>query len=523
MTGLPQCVLVHVDVGTAALGQGPHNASSGKVPMLIFAGEAPTTFSDVAGSRSEHVHWYQDVHSQDKILEPFTRYSRRITAGEDVRMTVARALLMASTGCPGPVYLTATREVLAMEARVMRMSAKRMEYAIGEISDAHVAILGEVLLKAKAPLVITGYLGKNHAAVRALVRLADLVKGLQVLDSEYREMSFPASHPARVTPRTGARAAVQSADVILVLDADVPWIPTKVTPSEEARIFHIDCDPRKEKMQLFDIGAERTWNADCGSALHKICTYLERDGEQVLTSSQYETLAEERLRKHAERLAMLSSLATVRPDNTISVDILFAALRKNLPRNTIYANDVVTNQVALGEQLCLDTPGTFLTKGGSGLGWSLGASIGVKLALSKYNLMERPKLTTQDGDGEMVCCVTGDGSFWFSSAAAPFLDAAGLETPFLTIVVNNGGWQATRACVKDVHPGGVADRATGDPWKAHLKTVRPDYVGVAKNASGNTMWGRQVTFADELEAALGEAKSFVLQEKKGAILEVVVT
>lgn len=66
MTAKAQCVVLHVDVGTATLGQGPHNASSGKVPLLIFAGEAPTTMSGVAGSRSKHVHWYQDVSTKRK-------------------------------------------------------------------------------------------------------------------------------------------------------------------------------------------------------------------------------------------------------------------------------------------------------------------------------------------------------------------------------------------------------------------------------------------------------------------------
>lgn len=51
VTGKPQCVLVHVDVGTAALGQGLHNASSGTAPMLIFAGKAPYTLhGEEAGS-----------------------------------------------------------------------------------------------------------------------------------------------------------------------------------------------------------------------------------------------------------------------------------------------------------------------------------------------------------------------------------------------------------------------------------------------------------------------------------------
>lgn len=54
ITHRPACVVAHVDVGTAALGQGLHNASSGRAPVLIFAGIAPSTLNGEApGSRSE--------------------------------------------------------------------------------------------------------------------------------------------------------------------------------------------------------------------------------------------------------------------------------------------------------------------------------------------------------------------------------------------------------------------------------------------------------------------------------------
>jgi thiamine pyrophosphate-dependent acetolactate synthase large subunit-like protein len=109
-TGRAQCVLVHVDVGTAALGQGLHNASSGKVPMVIIAGEAPTTMSGVPGCRSE-----QDVHGQGDLVRPYSRYTYSLAVHDDIGRVISRAKLMATTGVPGPVYLTASREVLAAD------------------------------------------------------------------------------------------------------------------------------------------------------------------------------------------------------------------------------------------------------------------------------------------------------------------------------------------------------------------------------------------------------------------------
>lgn len=43
VTGDPQAVLVHVDVGTGNLVTGLHNAARGRIPMFVMAGCTPTT------------------------------------------------------------------------------------------------------------------------------------------------------------------------------------------------------------------------------------------------------------------------------------------------------------------------------------------------------------------------------------------------------------------------------------------------------------------------------------------------
>src|ERR1700750_2909084 len=53
LTNKPQCVIVHVDVGTQGLGAAVHNASCGRAPVLIFAGLSPYTIEgELRGSRT---------------------------------------------------------------------------------------------------------------------------------------------------------------------------------------------------------------------------------------------------------------------------------------------------------------------------------------------------------------------------------------------------------------------------------------------------------------------------------------
>jgi thiamine pyrophosphate-dependent acetolactate synthase large subunit-like protein len=78
-------------------------------------------------------------------------------------------------------------------------------------------------------------------------------------------------------------------------------------------------------------------------------------------------------------------------------------------------------------------------------------------------------------------------------------------------------------CVDDVHPHGAAASNKDGLYKNHLKNVRPDYVGIAKAASGNSMWGLRVDREQELSSALQDAVDAVKKEKVGAILDVVIS
>jgi len=89
-------------------------------------------------------------------------------------------------------------------------------------------------------------------------------------------------------------------------------------------------------------------------------------------------------------------------------------------------------------------------------------------------------------------------------------------------VVNNGGWKATRACICDVHPDGCSANVTDECLGIDLKRDGPDYVGIAVAASNHNLVGRKVKTLAELDGALQKAVAIVLEEKRGALLEVVI-
>lgn len=192
VTGRPQCVIVHVDVGTQGLGAAVHNASCGRAPVLVFAGLSPYSCDDeLRGSRTEYIHWIQDVPDQKQIVAQYCRYTGEIKRGVNVKQMVGRALQFATTAPMGPVYLVGSRE--AMEEEISEYGLKPEHWGSvgpGALPEGAVEKIAKVLAEAEEPLLITGYSGRNHAAVGELVKLAEAIKGLRVLDTGARTCAF---------------------------------------------------------------------------------------------------------------------------------------------------------------------------------------------------------------------------------------------------------------------------------------------------------------------------------------------
>ena len=96
ISGEPQAVLVHTDVGTQSLGGAIHNASRGRVPVLIFAGLSPVTQDgELRGTRTEHIHWLQDTMDQRGMLRGYVKHDQEIRTGRNVKQLVHRAVQLA--------------------------------------------------------------------------------------------------------------------------------------------------------------------------------------------------------------------------------------------------------------------------------------------------------------------------------------------------------------------------------------------------------------------------------------------
>lgn len=507
-TSKPQCVIVHVDVGTQGLGAAVHNASCGRAPVLIFAGLSPYTCEgEYRGSRTEYIHWIQDVPDQKQIVSQYCRYAGELKGGKNIKQMVGRALQFATSAPAGPVYLIGPREV--MEEDIEPYELEQVHWGAirpAALTEDAVQEIAEALVKAKEPLLITGYSGRNHDAVAELVTLADTVKGLRVLDTGGSDMSFPADHRACLGLRYGVHNRIATADVIIVADCDVPWIPTQCKPAPGTRIFHLDSDPLKQQMPVFYIPAEARYKVDTCIAYKQLHSFISSTPSlsHTIASPTYQDRWHALEAEHAQRMKTIKESAQLSStnDSTFDTSYLISRLRHHVPAETIFAVEAVTLTAFVADQLLPTIPGTYINCGGGGLGWSGGAALGIKLAA---------------GPKRFVCQVVGDGSFLFSVPGSVYWISQRYSLPVLTIVLNNQGWNAPRRSLLLVHPDGEASKASNEDLNISF-VPSPDYAGMAKCAAGGRLWAGTAGTVEELEKCLGEAVESV-QSGTGAVLD----
>ena len=445
-TGRAQAVLVHVDVGTQNLGGMLHNAQRGGAAVLITAGRTPyTTDAGQRGTRDTHIHWLQEQFDQHGIVRNFVKWDYELRRPEQVGEVVARALQIATSDPPGPVYLTLPREVLMTTvadgdhlALVTRAQAPPAHLGAGD-PDA-LRRVASLLVRSERPVVLTSTTGRSRAGFDGLLRLAEML-ALPVVERPDRT-NFPTTHGLH----QGFDPApfVEAADVILILDSDVPYIPTQVTPAAGATIVQIDLDPVKEGIPLWSFALTLPIRADTGSALDCVREYA----VELLTETDRRRIEARRAQltaRHQERgaawVADAQAASGTRPIAPEWLGHCLGQLYRDAP-DCVFVDETVTSSRLLWRYLDRDEPETLFGSGGSALGWGVGAALGIKLARP-----DRP-----------VVLLVGDGSFVFGEPMAALWAAKTHDAPLLVVIFNNACYRATKDPLKAAYPDGYSVR-----------------------------------------------------------------
>ena len=498
VTGQGQGVMVHVDAGTANAAMGMHNLMRARLPVLLMAGKAPYALhGEVPGARDNYVHYVQDPFDIASLVRPYVKWDYNLPSGVVAKEVVRRAHSVMHTEPAGPVYMTLPRETLAeswpreqvKSYPVARYGAVRM----GTLPFEATLQIARELMAADNPLVITSYLGRKPEAVQALEALAELC-GIRVVEFSptwlciSRESPcFFGFDPTPLLPET---------DWGLLLDIDVPWLPHQTRPREDTRWVHIDVDPIKKDFPAWGFASDVRWPADCAQALRD----LHQAVMDLADDAFHQRVAERMARWPAQRQQRLARVAAAAQnpgiEDALNPAWVCAQIGLQLRPDDVVINEAIRNSPAVLQQIPRTRPMSFLGGAGGGLGYSGGMALGVKLA--------RPN--------DRVVHIEGDGGFHFSTPTSVYAVAQAQGLPILTVVLDNGGWQAVKEAVLRVHPDGPAAQA--GEFQARLRGKQRRFEQVAQAFGAH---GERVTRAEDLPAAITRCLE-ALDEGRAALL-----
>jgi acetolactate synthase-1/2/3 large subunit len=486
VTAKAQAMMVHVGVGTANALNGFINASRQNVPMLLCAGRSPLTEGPgLTGARNNYIHWAQEHFDQGAMLREFAKWDYELRHASQVQAAVDRALAIAHSEPQGPVYLTLPREVLASPLDALRDEPLQVPASPPAADPDTLDEVARLVARARHPLLITSNGGRTPESSRAIARLAEEF-AIGVVQYRPRYMAVSTEH--RMHLGWDPHAALQDADLVLVVDCDVPWLPRQGGPKDDARIVHIGPDPLFARYPL------RGFRTDIALA-GRVAPALEQLRERIAKHAP----SAQAIGARREALAAQSAALRARSRTggaPMSAQWVSARLNEVLDEQSLLVNEYPL----VLEEMTIREPGRYFgTPPSGGLGWGLGAALGAKLA--------SPERT--------VVCALGDGSYMFGNPTAGHFVSESRGLPVLFVVFNNARWAAVHRATLADYPQGYASRAEEPPFAALEPAPRFEHV---VRASGGH--GERVTEPGALRPALERALHIVREEKRQALLDV---
>jgi acetolactate synthase-1/2/3 large subunit len=332
------------------------------------------------------------------------------------------------------------------------------------------------LVEANNPCIYTAQSGRNPESVAELVRLAELL-AVPVMDTHHcQSMNFPTTHSLY-----GTGPAPQDADVAVVFEAVVPWLPPQQSPRHDAAVIWIDPDPVQSRFKTMEFQADLWLAADpakTARAIHDAATAMLSKSDMSRISDRRERLERRKreLVEAAEERAKKAGQRTPVDPRWVSYQI-----QQILEPEALLLDDALSNSPSLREYNRRSLPGTYYRRNGSTGGWGVGAAMGAKLAKPDCDVVH----------------ATGDGFFMFGSPLEALWAAAYHKAPFLSVVYTNRSYSTGTRTVRGAFPKGAAV-GRGD-YLGGVFDPPPNFAKLAESVDG---YGEIVSEPDQVGPAL---------------------
>lgn len=512
-TGRPGVVELHVTPGVGHAIGNLFNASKSHIPVVVLCGQQhsnlliqePLLASDLV-----------------TVARQYTKWSYEVRGPNELAMAMQRALKVALTPPRGPVFLSLPWEFTlakvdsnyADEGEVTRIAHRFVGDADG------VARLVKELVCSNKPMIVAGDGVGASDAWKELAALAKLVGAPVYTEQLSSYMNYPNHLPEWRGELPAYQEGIQTVfgehDVALLCGVNAQaqlvvfqWTEGPLIPNKVRQLYLHD-DPWeigknhyghvavlgdiKVTLPLITKGIAESSKFDQQAAQERYNS-LRRDGEAVDRDfeAHFETL-DAAVPIYGEHIA--KALAKLQ-DGKLQ-DAKHQAVKLTGPLTL--ANEAISDSGMFQQHIHFDSPTSYFVAEGGSLGYSMPASLGIKLAA---------------GNTRTVVNVVGDGSTLFYPHT--WWTAAKFSVPILYIVVNNHRYQTLILGLKfvevsyDWKPSGQAD---------YLRLTPPPELSFVGIAAAFGVQGALVTKVPDLEIALATAINVVQGEHKPYVLEV---
>ena len=412
-------------------GPGGSNALTGligqwldSVPVLYLSGQVKyeTTIASVSGNRLRQL-GDQEINIID-IVKPVTKYAKMITDPETIKVELDKAVYIATSGRPGPVWLDIPLNVQGALIDERSFQSENVNNIPLVVEDEAISTVIEELQKAERPVLIAGHGIRISKAKKQFLELVDLLN-IPVVTT-FNGFDLIASKSDNFIGRIGtlgSRAgnfALQNADLVICLGTrnnirQISYNWTSFARHAKKIIIDIDDAELHKKTVKCDLSIHSDAKVFITKLLKKV-----PDGFSV-----DKTWLEWCLTRKKKYPAVLEKYK-IPNEHSVHPYPFIEELTKALDDNAIVVAGNGTACVVLFQAGIVKAgQRIFWNSGCASMGYGLPASIGAALAAN------------QD-----VICITGDGSIQMNLQELQTIKHYNL--PVKIFILNNQGYSSIK-------------------------------------------------------------------------------
>jgi acetolactate synthase-1/2/3 large subunit len=513
VTGKPMVAITHNIVGLQHASMAIFNAWCDRVPVIVLGGTGPMDTT----RRRPGIDWVHTALVQGNQVRDYVKWDDQPHNLPSVPLSFIRAYRLATSEPTAPVYICydAALQEDPITDKIELPDLNRFSPSGSlQANPEELRRAAQLLIEAKAPVIIADYFGRHPQAITSLIELAELM-AIPVLDKGNR-FNFPNTHPLDITG--GARECLQQADLILALDVKDLY-GSLITINRNTRVSEYITKPSTKiiHISLNDL-LVRSWaedyqylqpvdlpiSGDSSTAvpeLVRLCREMIGGNKRMsrIIDARYHALRV----SHARRRNKWSAEARL---TATRQEISLAFLAQEIGEVIKKEDWVLVNGTARGWARQLwnwEQPNQYLGgSGGDGLGYGPGASIGAALA--------------HRGTSKLCINIQSDGDLLMTATA--LWTAAHHKIPLLIVMHNNQsfynseehGIQTAKHRNRPTDLAGIGTRMDNPPV---------DFSGMARSFG---VYGEgPVRRTGDLRPALQRALKVVQEKKLPALVDVI--